>query len=38
MKDGTLRVLDLTQPTVRKAVRDAQDAEKLYLSNHASDY
>lgn len=38
MKDKTLRVLDLTRDEVRKAIQDAEDAEKLYLSNAASNY
>ncbi|MDN5798375.1 MAG: type III restriction endonuclease subunit R, partial [Intrasporangium sp.] len=38
MKDRTLRVLDLKSPTARQAIREAQDAEALYLSPRASDY
>jgi len=38
MKDGTLRVLDLTDPRVRKAVAQADDAEALYLGPVANDY
>lgn len=34
----TLRVLDLTEPSVRSAVADATDGATLYLSNHAADY
>lgn len=36
--DGTLRVLDLTKPRVREAIRNAQSAKALYLSELASDY
>ncbi|KAB1160980.1 type III restriction endonuclease subunit R [Micromonospora sp. AMSO12t] len=36
--DGRLRVLDLTSPSVRTAVREAQDAESLYAGAHASNY
>lgn len=35
---GTLRVLDITKPGVRKAIRDAQSARALYESELASDY
>ena len=38
MKDQTLRVLDLKSPAVRQAIREAQDAEALYLGPRASDY
>ena len=38
MKDGTLRVLDLANPSVREAVAEAEDAEALYLSGEANDY
>jgi hypothetical protein len=38
MKDDTLRVLDLTEANVRQAIRDADDAENLYLSGAATDY
>ncbi len=31
MKDETLRVLDLKNDAVQKAIHDANDAEKLYL-------
>jgi hypothetical protein len=34
----TLRVLDLTDPAVRKAVSDTRDATSLYQSTNASDY
>lgn len=35
---GRLRVLDLTKPTVRQAVRDAASAKALYESDIAVDY
>lgn len=35
---GVLRVLDLTKPRVREAIRDAQSAKALYESELASDY
>lgn len=38
MKDRRLRVLDFKQLKVRSAVRDAVDAESLYLSPAATDY
>ena len=38
MTDGTLRVLDLTDPSVREAVAEAEDAEALYLGGEANDY
>lgn len=38
MKAGTIRVLDLKDDKVRKAIRAATDAEALYLSNAAVDY
>jgi hypothetical protein len=34
----TLRVLDLTKESVRKAVRDGADAKALYESDAAVDY
>ena len=36
--DDTLRVLDLTNPTVRKAVAEAKDAKSLYVGPHANNY
>ncbi len=36
--DGTLRVLDLTDPKVRDAVEATADAETLYRSDAAADY
>ena len=38
MNDGTLRVLDLTNPSVRKAVAEAENAATLYGSTNANDY
>lgn len=38
VKAGTARVLDMTRDHVRKAVRESDDAEALYLSAVASDY
>ncbi len=38
MKDGTLRVLDLTDPQLRAAITHAEDAEALYLGEAAIDY
>jgi type III restriction enzyme len=38
MKDGTIRVLDLKDDKVCKAIRAATDAEALYLSNAAVSY
>lgn len=38
MKDKTLRVLDLKIDSVRQAIRDAKDAEPLYLSTAATNY
>ena len=38
MKEGTLRVLDLTDPDIRSAVTEADDTEALYLSGWANDY
>lgn len=35
---GTMRVIDLTKPATRQAVRDATDAKALYQSNSAADY
>ena len=36
--DGTLRVLDLTDPVVREALTVAEDPQALYLSADANDY
>ena len=38
MSDGTLRVMDLLEPSVRQAISDGHDAEALYLSSAAQDY
>ena len=38
MKDDTLRVLDLADPDIRKAVIEADDIEALYLARWANDY
>jgi type III restriction enzyme len=38
IKGGAARVLDLKQSAVRDAIREADDAEALYLSSVASDY
>jgi hypothetical protein len=38
MKDKTLRVLDLKSESVRQAIQEADDAERLYLSTAATDY
>ena len=38
VKDGTLRVLDLTHPNIREAIEADEDTEALYLSYHANDY
>ena len=38
MKDGTLRVLDLTDPHTREAITEAKDTQALYLSDGANDY
>ncbi len=38
MKDGTLRVVDLTDPDTRNAITEAVDAAHLYLGSCANDY
>ena len=38
VKDGALRVLDLTDPKVREAITRAEEIQTLYLSDSASDY
>ena len=38
MKDGTLRVLDLTNPYIREAITEAEDTQALYLVGEANDY
>lgn len=38
MTDGTMRVLDLTDPRVREAIAEAEDAEALYVGEAATTY
>ncbi len=38
MRDGTLRVLDLTETHIRKAIAVAEDTQALYLGDDANDY
>ena len=38
MQDGTLRVVDLTQPEIREAIAEGDDTEALYLGDGANDY
>ena len=38
MKNGTLRVLDLTDPSIREAITEAADIQALYLGGGATDY
>ena len=38
MANGALRVLDITDPSVRDAIAKHEDIETLYLSEQASDY
>ena len=38
MKDGTLRVLDLTDAHTREDITGAKDIEALYLGGRANDY
>lgn len=38
MKDKVIRVLDLKSEAVRRAIREADDGERLYLSDAATDY
>ena len=38
MKDGTLRVLDLTDPYIRKVIKEADDTEAVYLDDEANNY
>ena len=37
-KDGTLRVLDITDQNIRKAIAETENPEALYLGDGASDY
>ena len=39
MKNGTMRVLDLTDPSIREAIKEAaEDIQALYLGGGANDY
>ena len=38
MQDGTLRVLDLTDPDIRETIQEAEDTQALYLGVGADDY
>ena len=38
MNDVTLRVLDLTDPSTREAVKEAKDIQTIYLGDWATDY
>ena len=38
MNDGTLRVMDLTDPSIREAITQAEDIRALYLGGEATDY
>ena len=38
MNDGTLRVMDLTDPSIREAITQAEDIQALYLGGEATDY
>ena len=38
MHDGTLRVVDLTEPEIQEGIKEAEDTEALYLGAEASDY
>lgn len=38
MNDGSLRVLDLTDPNARVAIKEAEDTEALYLDSRADNY
>ena len=38
IQEGTLRVLDLTIPSIREAITEAEDTEALYLGDLANDY
>ena len=38
MKDGTLRVLDRTDPDIREATTETDDTQARYLGRWASDY
>ncbi len=38
MNDGTLRVLDCTDPSIREAITQAEDIQASYLGGEATDY
>ena len=38
MNDGSLRILDLTDPNIREAITEAEDTEGLYLDSRADSY
>lgn len=38
LSNGTVRVLDLTEPSVREAVKNADDVEALYVGDAATNY
>ena len=38
MNDRTLRVIDLTDPSTREAITEAEDIHALYLGGEATDY
>ena len=38
MNDGTLRVLDLTDPPTREAIAKAGDTKALYRGDEATNY
>ena len=38
MKDKKLRVLDIKSAAVRQPIKEAKDAEAIYLSSAATDY
>ena len=38
MQDGTLCVLDLTDPDIRETIQEAEDTQALYLGVGADDY
>ena len=38
IQGGTLRVLDLTIPSIREAITEAEDTQALFLGDRANDY
>ena len=38
MKDGTLRVLDISNPHIRETITEAEDIQALYLGGEGNDY